>query len=180
MVQHLSKSFLLFAVLFSCWFFASCNRAGKYAEESNNDLPVSEEIRDTFPEPAGKVSDFEGLFTMGEEAELTKLIKQHEEKTANQVAIVTITNYEPYPNLGLYTDALGNRWGIGKKDKNNGIVIVLGKELREVYVSTGEGISLKDDKLQSIIDSVMIPEYKKERYYEGTRKGLEAIIGELE
>jgi uncharacterized protein len=65
-----------------------------------------------------------------------------------------------------------------KKNKNNGIVIGLSKGHRTIRISNGYGIEpiLSDKETKKIIDEIIIPEFKNERYYEGIRKGILKII----
>src|SRR3989344_1120497 len=78
----------------------------------------------TFPKPVGYVNDFENILSETEEKELTDIIITNERQTTNQIAIVTIKDYNPYSSLIDYSIGLANYWGVGQKNKNNGIVIV--------------------------------------------------------
>jgi len=87
-----------------------------------------------FPDYIGYVNDFEKIFTVEQISELNDIIKNHEKKTTNEIAIVSISSYEPYETLFDYSFDLAYYWGIGKKDKNNGIVIVFGKQIRQIRI----------------------------------------------
>jgi len=134
-----------------------------------------------FPKPTGYVNDFENILNDAEEKELTALIKGLESQTSDQISIVTLTGLEPYDNIDDYSFDLANYWGVGQKDKNNGILIAIGKELRKIRIQNGFGIEkrLTDAETKRIIDEVMIPEFKNDKYFEGLKKGVEAIIQEL-
>lgn len=136
----------------------------------------------TFPEPIGYVNDFEDILTEQEEQELTRMIMAHEALTTDQISIVTLTSITPYDNIYDYSLALANYWGVGQKGKNNGILIALRTEHREIRIQNGSGIEdrLTDAETQAIIEDVIIPRFKDDAYYEGLREGLEAIIGELQ
>lgn len=134
-----------------------------------------------FPKPTGYVSDFENILTDAEERVLTTLIKELESQTTDQISIVTLTGLEPYDNIDDYSMDLANYWGVGQKDENNGILIAICKELRKIRIQNGYGIEkrLSDAETKKIIDEVMIPEFKNDKYFEGLKKGVEAIIQEL-
>lgn len=138
--------------------------------------------RSTFPEAVGYVNDFEGILKKQEEEELTLMIKAHEARTTDQISIVTLSSIKPYENIDVYSLALAEHWGIGQKGKNSGVLIALGKELRGIRIQNGLGIEqrLTDQETQAIIEDVIIPRFKDDDYYEGIRKGLEAIIEELQ
>jgi len=135
-----------------------------------------------FPDKIGTVNDFEGVFTNEQNSELNGIISNHEKQTTNQIVIVSIKSYAPYETLFDYSLKLANYWGVGQKDKNNGIAIVFGKQIREIRIQVGYGLEkkLKDDEAKRIIDNVIIPEFKKDDYYSGIKKGLGAIIKEIE
>lgn len=134
-----------------------------------------------FPERIGYVNDFEGIFTPAQVKSLEELVVKHEKETTNEIAIVTIMSYAPYPSLFDYSFALGNDWGVGKMDKKNGIVIVMGKQIRQIRIQVGYGLEnkLKDEEAKRIIDTTIVPEFKKGNYYAGLEKGLTEIIKEI-
>lgn len=134
-----------------------------------------------FPKPVGYVNDYESVFSQEERDSLTAIIKKHEDETTNQIAIVTIETYSPFKTLFDYTHDLFNTWGIGTKEKNNGVAIVFGKNLKEIRIMVGYGLekSLTNEEAKIIIDNTIIPEFLKENYYTGIQKGLEEIIKEI-
>ena len=135
-----------------------------------------------FPDKIGLVNDFEGIFTNEQISELNGIISNHEKETTNQIVIVSIKSFAPYETLFDYSLKLANYWGIGQKVKNNGVAIVFGKQIREIRIQVGYGLEkkLKDEEAKRIIDNVIIPEFKKDDYYNGIKKGLVAIIKEIE
>src|SRR5687767_10665433 len=135
---------LMFYILFSC---------GHYVKEKPP-FVASGDFKD-LPKPIDYVSDFEGILNKDEEMELTSIIKQHEKLTTDQIAVVTINSYKPYSRIDSFTTDLGNYWGVGQKDKDNGVMIVFGKTIREIRIGTGFGLEkfITDEEEQNIIDS---------------------------
>ncbi len=133
------------------------------------------------PAPNGFVNDFENILTVDEEMGLKQLISDHEKATSNEISIVTISSYEPHETLFDYSYELAKYWGIGKKDINNGVMIIYGDSIREVRIQIGIGLEEKftDWEAKQIIDSIMIPEFKKNNYFLGTKLGIEAVIEEI-
>ena len=131
-------------------------------------------------EPIGWVSDFENLFSESEVLALEETIGAFESKTSNEIAIVTISSFSSAENFRDFGVNLFNEWGIGKKDLNNGLLILLSKELRQVHFITGYGTEkvLTDEKCQKIIDSNMIPYFKKGNFFSGLRLGLRSAINQ--
>ncbi len=135
-----------------------------------------------FPEPIGCVNDYEKIFSNEQIDSLANIIKKHQDKTTNQIAIVTIDSFAPYKVLFDYSLDLFNTWGIGTKEKNNGVAIVFGKKIRQIRIMVGYGLEkkLKDEEAKRIIDITIIPEFKNGDFYTGIKNGLLEIIKEIE
>ncbi len=75
---------------------------------------------------------------------------------------------------------MSNEWGIGKAEKNNGLLILFSKSLGEIQISTGTGTEkiLTDKICKKVIDQIIIPEFKKGEFHNGIKKGLEKLITE--
>ncbi|MDC9721814.1 MAG: TPM domain-containing protein [Urechidicola sp.] len=135
-----------------------------------------------FPTYVGYVNDLEGIFTNEQIIELNEIIAQVENETSNEIAIVSISSYAPFNSLFEYSLDLANYWGIGKENKNNGIAIVFGKEIKQIRIQVGYGLEnkLSDDEAKKIIDNIIIPEFIKGDFFNGIKKGLIEIINEIE
>jgi len=136
-----------------------------------------------YPKTNGWVNDYENLFSENEEKTLDSLISEFERKTSNEIAIITIdsTNLKNQ-EINDFTLKLANYWGIGKKEKNNGILFCISSQLRKIRIENGFGIEkvLTNEKTKEIIDNNMIPYFKESEYYQGTLSGLYAIMNGLE
>jgi uncharacterized membrane protein YgcG len=73
---------------------------------------------------------------------------------------------------------IANNWGIGKKGKNNGILIGISTGLRKIRINNGYGIETKltDTETKKIINDFILPEFEKGNYFEGTKNGLLALM----
>ena len=134
------------------------------------------------PKPLGLVSDYENIFTGTQETKLTRLVARYEKKTTVQIAVATIdTSMVIQPQFDGYTLAVANNWGVGQKERNNGVVIALSKGYRQIRIQNGLGIEkyLTDERTKFIIDNDMIPHYKRGNYYKGTRRGLKALMKQI-
>ena len=141
------------------------------------------EYKFQFPiRPLGWTSDFEHIFSDAEITELNLIINNFEKETTIEIAIVTIestwTTVAKFDSLVLAT---AKNWGIGKKDTNNGIVLGLSSGLRKIRICNGYGIEAKlsDFETKKIMDEIIIPQYKQGNYFEGTKKGLLAIMNKV-
>lgn len=131
-----------------------------------------------FPEKIGSVNDFENIFTEKQKEELTQIIIDFEKQTSNEIAIITLKEIHPtYEDFDKYCLDLSNYYGVGKKEKDNGLVIVFSTELRKIRINTGtqtENI-LTNEICKEEVDKI-IPEFKKGNYFEGVKNCLLNLI----
>lgn len=133
--------------------------------------------------PTNWTTDFENLYTDIEQTKLDSIITNFEKKTTIEIAVVTIdtlkTSNENFEDLSL---DLAKKWGIGKYGKDNGILIAISKGYRRIRIQNGNGIEkfISDEETKAIIESYFIPDFRREKYYEGTLKGLLEIIRIIE
>lgn len=136
-------------------------------------------FKDSLPAPIGYVSDFENLYSNSEKQYLDSVLYAFYKRTTVQITIVTIdTTMTTANNLDDYTLRLANKWGVGQKEKNNGIVIGISKAYRRMRIQNGYGIEaiLSDEKTSEVIQKAFIPEFRKGDYYMGTLNGIHLLI----
>lgn len=128
------------------------------------------------------VFDNEKILTVEQSKQLDSLYREHEKRTTNEIVLVTTSEYGEYDNNVDYSVKFGDTHRIGKKDYDNGVVIVFSKAKRQTRISTGYGTEevLKDEIAMKIIDSLMIPKFKENLYFEGLRDGSIAIVNFLD
>jgi uncharacterized protein len=137
---------------------------------------------DSLPQPTGYVNDYENLFTDAEEQSLDSLMGDFEKRTTIQIAVVTFdTTMTTRDSLDALTLRIGEVWGVGRKHKNNGIVIGISRGYRQMRIQNGYGIErfLSDEQTKQIIDNAFIPAYRAGKYFEGTLAGLKALMKTL-
>ena len=129
-----------------------------------------------------RVYDYEGDLTKEQILKFDSLFQDHERKTTNEIVLVTTPDYGDDSNIVSYAINFSNQHGIGKKSINNGVTLVFCRSKHETSIATGYGTEkiLKDEIAKRIIDSIMIPEFKKASYYKGLWNGSKAIIEFLE
>lgn len=134
---------------------------------------------DDLPKPYNWTNDYENLFSDIEEKELNQIISSFEKETTVEIAIVTIDTFkvskEKFEDLSLH---IARTWGVGKKDKSNGVLIAISDGYRQIRIQNGDGITLliSDEETTNIIKNQVIPYFKKEEYFEGTQACLLEII----
>lgn len=132
--------------------------------------------------PVGYINDFESIFSQAERKTLDSLVRAFEKETTAEIVVVTLdSSFSPIDKFDSSVTALHNKWGAGKKGKNNGVLIAICNDYRKIRIANGLGIEEKmtDEETKQIIEMVIIPEYRQGNFYEGTRKGILAIMKEI-
>ena len=131
-------------------------------------------------QPAGFVNDYAGMLSSSERQALEQKISDFKASTTNEIAVVTISSLDG-DTIENYANELFNEWGIGKKGKDNGVLILISKDDRKMRIEVGYGLepSLTDAQSFWIINKVMAPAFKQENYYQGVNGALDKIIAAI-
>lgn len=142
-------------------------------------------VSSAFAEPpipalTGRVVDQAGILDASTIEAITSQLAGYESSTGNQVVVVTLSELKGYPieDWGL---ALGRGWGIGQKGKNNGVLLIVAPNDRELRIEVGYGLEgdLPDATANTIIDSEIVPYFKRGDMKGGVRAGVNAILAAL-
>jgi len=126
------------------------------------------------------VYDFAGVFQPAQKAELENFLSGVEQKTTAEIAVVALRSLEG-GEINDFANRLFAKWGIGKKDKDNGLLLLAAIEDRKVRIEVGYGLegALPDAKTGRILDEYVIPEFKQQKYAEGLIAGAVALAGDV-
>lgn len=134
------------------------------------------------PNPPKLVNVFVNNFmTSAQVEDLEAKLKAYDDSTSNQLAIVVVDDLKGY-SAADYAIALGRKWGVGNKNFDNGVVILIstggGDGNRDVFIAPGYGLEgrITDLVAQSIIDNELIPNLKTGNYYRGLDEATNSII----
>lgn len=132
------------------------------------------------PEPMSPkrlVNDYVGMLNGTERETLEQKLRAYNDSTSTQITVVVVKSTLPYPP-GDYAFELGRRWGVGQKDKDNGVVLLWATDDRKIFIATGRGMegALPDAIAKRIISTVISPEFKQQMYYRGLDRGTDEII----
>jgi len=132
------------------------------------------------PALTGRVVDQAGILDPATIDAITQQAAGYEAATGRQLVVVTLPSLQGYPieDWGL---ALGRGWGIGQKGKNDGVPLVVAPSDRELRIEVGYGLEgdLPDATANTIIQSEIIPYFKRGDMKAGVRAGVTAILGAL-
>lgn len=145
---------------------------------SGNTLAVYGEIPSATKE--FYVNDYAGIFSDTWKEELCKAGEQLHDDTTAQLVVLTVDTTDG-EDISDYAVETGRKWGIGSKDKNNGVLIVLSVSDRKVWVSVGYGLEgrLPDSKTGRLLDEYAVPSYKEDQFEKGTVELYYALLNEI-
>lgn len=133
-----------------------------------------------FPVLTGRIVDNAHLLSTGATAGLKQALESHEQQTTNQVVVVTVTTLQGY-TIEDFGYQLGRYWGIGQKDKNNGVLLIVAPKERKVRIEVGYGLEgkLTDAKASQIIQDRILPAFRSGNMEQGIVEGTQAILATL-
>ncbi len=136
-----------------------------------------EKVVPSRPNPPRLVNDFTGTLTADQAGALEQKLYRYDDSTSNQIAIVIIPTTGDYPIEDVALRILRD-WGVGNKNTNNGLVILIAKDDRKIRIETGYGLegAIPDITAKSIIDNDITPAFKEGNYYRGLDNATESII----
>ena len=129
------------------------------------------------PRPSGPVLDQGSLLSGGEERALSRKLTAFEDTTSTAIVVVTLQSLNGAP-ISDYTFELGRAWGVGQEGKDNGVVFLVSKGDRKMFIATGYGVegALPDAIANRIIERIVTPAFRNGRFYAGIDRGTDAII----
>ena len=134
------------------------------------------------PNPPKLVNDLTGSLLSSEQTTaLERKLVAYDDSTSNQVAVVIVDDLKGY-SAADYAIALGRSWGVGNKNFDNGIVILIstggGTGNRDAFIAIGYGLEgvIPDLTADAILNNELIPNFKRGNYYQGLDDATSAII----
>lgn len=126
------------------------------------------------------VQDYAGIVSPEIESEILRLGSELDQKTTAQLVVVTVDSLEGIPRED-YALNLFRTWGIGNKEKNNGVLLLIALNERQSRIEVGYGLegALPDGKTGRIQDDYLIPYFKEEDYNGGIYNTYVALAGEI-
>lgn len=143
-------------------------------------LPVAG-FAQSYPEPLGDtVSDYADLLAPEDEARIGAALQAARDEIGVHIVLVTIERQSYFGGTGRFADfATGwfNTWGIGDKTRNDGVLILVGHEDREIRIALGAAYdAVWDGRAQRVIDTAMLPAFRNDDYAKGLEDGAMLAI----
>ena len=120
------------------------------------------------PVPPHLVNDLADIIPVGEEANLENKLTAYNDSTSTQIVVIilkTIGDFE----ISDYAYKIGRKWGVGQKDLDNGIVLLVAVDDRKMFIATGYGTEsyITDARASRIYREILTPAFQQNNYYGG-------------
>jgi len=128
-------------------------------------------------EPKGRVSDYTASLTNSQIQALNRTLAEFENQTTNQIAVVLIPTLAGDSPEG-YSIRLAEKWQIGQKGRDNGVILLVVMQDRKIRIEVGYGLegALPDSTAGEIIRQVIAPRFRQGKFFEGIESGVAAIM----
>jgi uncharacterized protein len=159
-----NKRIVLF-LIFAFWFIASVS----FAEISLPDKPYN------------YVVDLAGMINETAEANLNRYLLELEQKTTAQMVVLTINSLEGESLEDLSIQIAHDKWKLGQKGKDNGVLLLVALQDRKYRFEVGYGLEgpLPDSRVGSIGRTYLVPYFRKGDYSTGIFTASLAVISEI-
>lgn len=128
------------------------------------------------------VVDRANILSPGTEAKLVEILNDFDRRTSNQLLVVTVEDLCGY-DRAEFTYTLGEKWGVGGKEFNNGMVLMVKPHgeagQRHVFIAIGYGLegAIPDATAKRIVEQVIIPRFRENDFEGGIGAGVETLMG---
>jgi uncharacterized protein len=131
--------------------------------------------------PSRYVVDLAGIIDDGIEMSLNGYLQELEQKTTAQMVILTVTSLEGESIFDLSLTIAHDKWKLGQKDKDNGVLMLVAVQDRKYWIQVGYGLEgvLPDSLVGSIGRQHLVPYFKKGDYSSGITAAAFAAINEI-
>ncbi len=139
-------------------------------------------VDEGYPTPTDKffINDFANIVSDSAENEIYTKNAALFDKTTAQISVITVDSIGGEA-IADYALNIGREWGVGDEEKNNGIVLLLALEEREVYIAVGYGLegALPDSKTGRILDRYGVPYFSEDNFSAGLVAVNNALVNEV-
>jgi len=134
-----------------------------------------------FPRPTGYVNDFAHLLDPAARSSLDARLAQFDRATGNQIAVAIFSALGGVP-INDFTVGLEEAWKVGRRGKDNGVLLLVALEERQVRIEVGYGLESKitDADAGTIIRQVLAPAFRQGQYADGLAAAVDALISLIE
>jgi uncharacterized protein len=147
-------------------------------------LPLGNLAQEQLPVPSSPeswVNDYAGVFSAAEKSALERKLNEFEYRSSTQIFIITVEDNGGYSASDL-APRIGEAWGVGQQGKDNGLLMLLDMQSRDVFIATGYGLEeyIPDITAGRIVQHELIPNFQNGNYYAGVDAAVDVMISLLD
>lgn len=133
---------------------------------------------ETYPAPQGLINDFANVIPPAYEEKMDSLAREVLARAGATLTVVTLKDIGG-ANIDEFTNRLYERWGVGKKGEDKGVMVLVALKERKIRIEVGYGLEgiIPDGLAGQIRDQAMVPYLKKGEFGPGLLNGLYAMAG---
>ncbi len=160
----LLRRFPIVAFLILLWFGAS-------------DRQAAAQTIDVMAPTGQWVTDQAGMLSSSERNALSRTLSDYADSTSTQIVVVILPDLGG-ADAGMYATELGQRWGVGQEGRDNGAVVLVSRDDRQLFIATGFGLegAIPDAVASRIIRNEITPAFRRGDYYAGLNQGVQAMM----
>ena len=130
--------------------------------------------------PQSFVNDYANVLSVEDKNSLENKISNFEKQTSNEIAVVIIPSLDG-DVVENVAQNIFTKWGIGKKDKNNGVLLLVAMDERKTRIHTGYGVEgdLTDLAMSYIQSEIITPAFRESNYFSGIDGAVDRVIESL-
>jgi uncharacterized protein len=131
----------------------------------------------SFPKATGRVNDFANVIDPATEAAIDRQLDQLEQKTSSEIAVATVESLNGM-SVEEYANRLFKQWGVGQAKQDNGVLVVVAPNERDIRIEVGYGLEgvLPDGLAGQVIRDDFTPRFQEGDYSGGIRNGVSHLV----
>jgi uncharacterized protein len=127
------------------------------------------------------VTDYADVINADTEAAITQVLHDLRNETGVEMAVITLIRRADYgkasETMPVFATGTFNAWGVGDKNRNNGVLMVVAIGDREAFIAVGSAYeNTLNAKMQTVFDEFMRPLFRASNYDEGIYAGVRATL----
>ena len=130
------------------------------------------------PKPTAYFNDYAGVVSKDAAYRFNEQLAQFERETSNQVVVAVFQKMQSDDDIANYTYRVAEAWGVGQKDKRNGVVLFVFPNDRKMFIQVGYGLegALPDATAFDITEYRIKPHLRNNDYEGGLAEGIDSIL----
>lgn len=128
------------------------------------------------------INDYADLLTTSDADTIRSLVQELRNETGIELVVVTIGSIDDYAvpdtTIESFATNMFNTWGIGSRERNDGILLLVARNDRKVRIELGSGFpSELDDAMAEVLENFILPNFRNDDYSRGILQGVQGIVG---